>query len=695
MSLSGLLTAKGLTVLREEATRLERAAQRRDFAMECMDGSPRHMTTLGGHVIAQASRLVPELYADPDLLALVSGLIEETALPVPDPVERHVLNILHREGDTHGAHTDDYPYALVIFLEAPESPETGGLLEYVANAVSLRDLTARPARTAHHRAGDAYLLRSDTTAHRVTPLARAGERRTVLNFAYTMPGSVPQPTRRRVGCTREAPDARHVAERSAEPAHRGGKWWSGVLPGSPGAPLGDGSLPSVSASGHPRRRSRRSMRSIVVHHAEAVVVGAGMFGSAAAKYLSRAGADVVLIGPEEPASGTTARQLPEYGAHQDESRIARCLGWDRFWGTVDTRSTGRYRDIEAESGIGFFHECGSLALAATSLGDRTEGMLAAARDDDVGVERLSPAEMRREFPELCPPPITGGVEALLERKNAGYINPRRLVRAQLELATASGARLLRGSVTSVRRDEKAGLWHVRGDDPAGCAPFLVAAERVLVAAGALINHTAALPPGRPLDLQVFTEPNLLFEVDASQRERLQGLPTVVTIDPTDSGDANMSTYLLPPVRYPDGRWYLRIGPAMQPLVKELRTAREMLAWCTRQKVRPEQSGFLLRMMRTLLPGLEPVSVREACCVVDKTPSRYPYIGPLDDDGLSVVVGGNGHGARGSDEIGRLASTVVLGRPWDFPLPQQAFAPRTAIAERSDRPCYLKPPFGLC
>ncbi|BDH05795.1 hypothetical protein HEK131_30220 [Streptomyces seoulensis] len=39
-------------------------------------------------------------------------------------------------------------------------------------------------RTAHHRAGDGYLLRSDTTAHRVTPLTRSGLRRVVLNFAY-------------------------------------------------------------------------------------------------------------------------------------------------------------------------------------------------------------------------------------------------------------------------------------------------------------------------------------------------------------------------------------------------------------------------------------------------------------------------------------------------------------------------------
>ncbi|XEC32777.1 hypothetical protein JAO84_17000 [Streptomyces fradiae] len=197
MPLPGLLTAAGLAELREEVGRLERAARRRDFEMECMGGSPRRMTTLGGQVIAEMSRLVPELYADTELLTFLSGLIGETALPVSDPVERHVLNILHREGDTHGAHTDDYPYALVMFLEAPDTPEEGGLLEYVPDAASLRDLTAGSAsarRTAHHRAGDAYLLRSDTTAHRVTPLTRPEARRTVLNFAYTTPGAAPRST---------------------------------------------------------------------------------------------------------------------------------------------------------------------------------------------------------------------------------------------------------------------------------------------------------------------------------------------------------------------------------------------------------------------------------------------------------------------------------------------------------------------
>ncbi|MEU7563470.1 HalD/BesD family halogenase [Streptomyces eurythermus] len=33
---------------------------------------------------------------------------------------------LHHQDDTHGSHTDDYPYALVVFLDAPPHPPDGG-----------------------------------------------------------------------------------------------------------------------------------------------------------------------------------------------------------------------------------------------------------------------------------------------------------------------------------------------------------------------------------------------------------------------------------------------------------------------------------------------------------------------------------------------------------------------------------------
>jgi hypothetical protein len=85
------------------------------------------------------------------------------------------------------AHTDDYPLALVLFTEAPDEAADCGLLEHVPHATGLDSLTTGSARTAPHRPGDGYLLRSDISAHRVTPLRRSGLRRTVLNFAYTTP----------------------------------------------------------------------------------------------------------------------------------------------------------------------------------------------------------------------------------------------------------------------------------------------------------------------------------------------------------------------------------------------------------------------------------------------------------------------------------------------------------------------------
>ncbi|WP_327358331.1 HalD/BesD family halogenase [Streptomyces sp. NBC_01304] len=185
LPLPSLVPAGLLAALATEVGRLEKLAVRRDFAMASMDHSPRHMTTLGGHVIAQESELIPRLYRDGPLIGWLGRVARLAAVEVADPLERHVINILHERGDTHGAHTDDYPLALVLFTEAPADPADGGLLEYVPHAGGLGALDTSDARHAAHRPGDAYLLRADTTAHRVTPLRRPGLRRAVLNFAYT------------------------------------------------------------------------------------------------------------------------------------------------------------------------------------------------------------------------------------------------------------------------------------------------------------------------------------------------------------------------------------------------------------------------------------------------------------------------------------------------------------------------------
>ncbi len=418
-----------------------------------------------------------------------------------------------------------------------------------------------------------------------------------------------------------------------------------------------------------------------------------MFGSAAAKYLARARSKVLLIGPAEPGGDETVSQYA-FGAHFDEARITRRLGWDAVWSTTDARSMERFRDIEAESGMEFFHECGSLIVVARSIAHRTEAMLDQCRRDDIFVERMSEDAMRRCFPELGILPMVGGTEGLFESKQAGYINPRKLVAAQIALAAASGAEVRRDAVTGIEKDAATGLWRIHTNLGSS-----ISTERVLVAAGVFTNHNNVLPGGIQLAMHAFTEPNLLFEVDDDQLDRLRALPTVVTVDPADTGDANLSLYLLPPIRYPDGRWYLRIGPGMQPFVEELFTAEAMTEWYADQQITTRQAKSLTSMMELMAPDLKPVSVRAAGCIIEKTPSRYPYIGYLDDDStISVAIGGNGHGARGSDEIGRLAAVTALGERWDCPIDRAVFAPihaEHAVGSTGGRPDFLKPPFGLC
>ncbi|MFE5491766.1 hypothetical protein ACFQ7Z_17730 [Streptomyces virginiae] len=173
---------------RAEVARLEKLASRRDLTMSCMGDSPRHMTVLGGRVIAEESELIPSLYRDRRLIALLARIGGIDAEPVRDPLERYVVNILHRPA-THTAPTPTTtPWPWSSSPTPRPTPRTAACWSTPPHTPTLDDLDTPAVRTARHAPGDAYLLRSDTTAHRVTPLRRPGIRRSVVNLAYTTAG---------------------------------------------------------------------------------------------------------------------------------------------------------------------------------------------------------------------------------------------------------------------------------------------------------------------------------------------------------------------------------------------------------------------------------------------------------------------------------------------------------------------------
>jgi len=424
------------------------------------------------------------------------------------------------------------------------------------------------------------------------------------------------------------------------------------------------------------------------------VIGAGMFGCSAAKYLSKQEDNIALIGPDEPINKQAASSQLAFGAHYDQARITRRLGWDAVWAATDARSLNRFRAIEKESSIPFFHESGSLVLMAKTISSRTQSIIKHCQSNLIRVERMTSGAIEHCWPYFKVPQVVGGVEGLFEDQLAGYLNPRKLIAAQLLLFERAGGSILRGTVNHIIKDKSSNLWKlciVRD----GIIDKIYA-KKILLAAGAFINHNQLLPEGCKLALYAFTEPNLLFEISQYDIEWLQKMPTIIVVDPEDVGNNNMSIYLLPPIQYPDNKWYIRIGPGMQPIVKQLDTLEQMRQWYIRQEITSEQREFLQKMLRNVIPHIKPMSIREACCIIEKTPTHYPYIGQINDDSsLQIVVGGNGHGARGSDEIGRLAANAVLGNAWDFPIEQACFKPILATNNQSKTLFECKPPFGLC
>ena len=54
-----------------------------------------------------------------------------------------------------------------------------------------------------------------------------------------------------------------------------------------------------------------------------------------------------------------------------------------------------------------------------------------------------------------------------------------------------------------------------------------------------------------------------------------------------------------------------------------------------------------------------------------TPTGLPYIGKIHDN-LGVAIGGNGHSAKCSYEIGHIATEMMTAPKWNYKLPPNAF-----------------------
>jgi alkylated DNA repair dioxygenase AlkB len=169
-------------------------SRRRELVFSETGNSERRMRNVRRDQIKTFGSIIPALYCVPALLEVLATIAGEEVLECPYEPEQFVIVALDQDGDTHGWHWDDYSFALVWVIDCP-SVAYGGFVQYVSHTewdkVDPRLhqwFVTRPISSLELVPGDLYLMRTDTTLHRVYPVTSG--RRVIVNMGYAARGDL-------------------------------------------------------------------------------------------------------------------------------------------------------------------------------------------------------------------------------------------------------------------------------------------------------------------------------------------------------------------------------------------------------------------------------------------------------------------------------------------------------------------------
>lgn len=381
-----------------------------------------------------------------------------------------------------------------------------------------------------------------------------------------------------------------------------------------------------------------------------IVIGAGLIGSSAARHLAEMGLKTAAIGPAEPADWASHRGV--FASHYDQGRITRIIDPDWIWAHIAERSIAAYGPLQERTGILFHQPAGTLHMVHGESDTEQKherrlvnGARFGATYEEVDRERAAVLFPFLRFPE--------GFRGVAEGGEAGYVNPRSLLQAQLIGLDQAGGDLIRQ--TALRVEEAGDGMTVFTD---GEERFH--ARRVLLTTGGFTQVNDLLM-GHSLNLRVEARTITLARIDAAEVARLAAMPSIIT--DTVRTPALPSIYVLPPIQYPDGHWYIKLGGYRLPRIL-LHELPEFHAWFGQQG-NEEEDNLQREALLDLIPDLRVEGWERKACVITYTAHGYPYIDALLPGKLYVGVGGNGAAAKSSNEIGRIAALLAGQGEWTY------------------------------
>ncbi len=371
----------------------------------------------------------------------------------------------------------------------------------------------------------------------------------------------------------------------------------------------------------------------------AFVIGKGLIGSAAAKYLSLRGESVAVIGPDEPAN---IQEGIVFASHYDQARIQRIIGTDATWTLLNQQSAAAYPALQQESKINFHTPVGCLYVNPHGKDFYLDQV------EELGKKFNSPYTffengnaLNTSFPDFHFPEISKGI---FEQAPSGYINPRLLIKAQLEIFTKNNGTVINDIAHDIiYEDASIKIINKEGN--------IFKSKKVLVATGAFTNSFNLLH--KKLAFKLKSETTIWAKVNKEEAVRLSKLPSLLyEIDTPEI----QNIYLIKPVRYPDGEYYVKLG-ANIPGDIYFTNLEDIQKWFRTQD-KNLNLDILQHALMQIMPRMKVIDFVTKKCIVTRTPHGKPFIGAINDTGLFVAAGGNGYGAMSSDALGKVAAHLL-------------------------------------
>jgi len=363
--------------------------------------------------------------------------------------------------------------------------------------------------------------------------------------------------------------------------------------------------------------------------ADVVVIGLGAMGSATCFQLAARGLSVIGIDQYQPPH--------PYGSTHGETRITRlAIGEGPEYAPFVRRSHELWRELEALSEETLLTSCGGLILGAGSS-EFLRQTRAVAQRYGIAHEHLGAAEIARRFPMFV---SDDPLEAYYE-PTAGYVRVETAVKAQLELASRTGATLRLGErVTSWSASN--GAVSVRTD--AGS----YRASELVFCAGPWITE---LLPELDEEFVVYRQLLHWFPI----REGLQQLSEMPVWVWDLGGERQGFTHLNCFYGF----------PSVDGLSGGVKLATETYEHTTRPDGRQhpasaqESDEIYRRYVEPHLPWLGAPALRSVSCLYTSTrTSRFLIDRHPQHDAVTIVSACSGHGFKHSPAIGEAVAQLI-------------------------------------